>query len=49
MYEETVALMFRAGGFPTPSQRTFGDTDLDAAPDAERRHAEMLYLEAAEP
>lgn len=47
--EETLALMFRAGGFPTPAQRTFGDTELDAAPDTERRRAETLYMEAAKP
>jgi len=47
--EETLALMFRAGGFPTPSKRKFGDTELDEAPDTERRRAESLYMEAAKP
>jgi predicted SAM-dependent methyltransferase len=47
--EETLALMFRAGGFPSPAARKFGDTNLDAAPDTERRRAETLYMEAAKP
>jgi predicted SAM-dependent methyltransferase len=47
--EETLALMFRAGGFSVPSPRAFGDTLLDSAPDTERRRAETLYMEAAKP
>jgi predicted SAM-dependent methyltransferase len=47
--EETLALMFTAVGFPAPSARTFGDTDLGAAPDTERRRAETLYMEAVRP
>ena len=46
---ETLALMFRASGFPDPTRREFGETDLDAAPDTERRRAETLYMEAAKP
>ncbi|GGU41448.1 hypothetical protein [Nocardioides albus] len=41
--------MFRAGGFPEPGRRMFGDTELDAAPDTERRRAESLYMEAIKP
>lgn len=47
--EETLALMFKAGGFAAPLPRKFGDTDLEAAPDTERRRAETLYMEAAKP
>ena len=47
--EETLALMFRAGGFPSPAARAFGDTDLETAPDTERRRAETLYMEAVKP
>lgn len=47
--EETLALMFRAGGFPEPAARKFGDSSLDIAPDTERRRAETLYMEAAKP
>ena len=46
---ETLGLLFRAGGFPDPGQREFGDTDLDQAPDTERRRAETLYMEARKP
>lgn len=50
MYDEdTLALMFRAGGFPDATRRQFGDTDLDIAPDTERRRAETLYMEATRP
>lgn len=50
MYDEdTLALLFRAGGFPRPGRRKFGDTDLDVAPDTERRRVETLYMEAAKP
>ena len=47
--EETLALLFRASGFPTPTRRAFGDSDLDPAPDTERRRAETLYMEARRP
>jgi predicted SAM-dependent methyltransferase len=47
--EETLALMFKAGGFPSPTERRFGDTDLETAPDTERRRAETLYMEAVKP
>jgi SAM-dependent methyltransferase len=46
---ETLDLLFRAGGFPDPRQREFGDTDLGQAPDTERRRAETLYMEARKP
>jgi hypothetical protein len=46
---ETLDLLFRAGGFPDPHQREFGDTDLGQAPDTERRRAETLYMEARKP
>lgn len=46
---ETLELFFRAGGFPDPHERMFGDTDLEAAPDTERRRAETLYMEARKP
>jgi hypothetical protein len=50
MYDdETLAMQFRAGGFPDPRTRTFGDTDLDLVPDTERRRAETLYMEAEKP
>lgn len=47
--EETLTLMFRAGGFPNPAARKFGDTNLETAPDTERRRAETLYMEATKP
>lgn len=47
--EETLALMFRAAGFPDPVSREFGDTNLTTAPDTERRRAETLYMEAVKP
>ncbi|AXT85953.1 hypothetical protein C6I20_12685 [Aeromicrobium sp. A1-2] len=47
--EETLALLFRAAGFPEPSRRSFGESDLDSAPDTERRRAETLYMEARKP
>lgn len=46
---ETLDLLFRASGFLDPSPREFGDTDLDQAPDTERRRAETLYMEARKP
>jgi predicted SAM-dependent methyltransferase len=46
---ETLEFFFRAGGFPDPSERAFGDTDLDQAPDTERRRANTLYMEARKP
>lgn len=50
MYDdETLALQVRAGGFPTPQPRKFADSDLDLAPDTERRRAETLYMEARKP
>jgi predicted SAM-dependent methyltransferase len=50
MYDnETLALQFRAGGFPDPQPRKFGDSDLEQAPDTERRRDETLYMEARKP
>lgn len=50
MYDvETLELLFRASGFPDPRERKFADTDLDHAPDTERRRAETLYMEARKP
>jgi predicted SAM-dependent methyltransferase len=46
---ETLCLFFRASGFPDPQERGFGDSDLDQAPDTERRRAETLYVEARKP
>jgi SAM-dependent methyltransferase len=46
---DTLKLFFRAGGFPDPRERKFGDTDLDGSPDTERRRAETLYMEACKP
>jgi predicted SAM-dependent methyltransferase len=44
--EETLTLMFRAAGFAEPKRRQFGETELDKAPDTERRRAETIYMEA---
>lgn len=50
MYDdETLGLLFRAGGFPEPARREFGETELEAAPDTLRRRAETLYMEAVKP
>lgn len=50
MYDEdTLALVFRAGGFSSPTVRAFGESELDVAPDTERRRAETLYMEAVKP
>ncbi|HEY5357631.1 MAG TPA: methyltransferase domain-containing protein [Streptosporangiaceae bacterium] len=46
---ETLALFFRASGFPDPQEREYGDTDLDQAPDTERRRDQTLYMEARKP
>jgi predicted SAM-dependent methyltransferase len=46
---DTLSLLFEAGGFPDPRQRAFGETDLDPAPDTERRRAGTLYMEARKP
>lgn len=46
---ETLDLLFRASGFPDPRPCEFGETDLDQAPDTERRRAETLYMEARKP
>jgi predicted SAM-dependent methyltransferase len=46
---ETLAFFFRASGFPDPQERVFGDTDLDQAPDTERRRGNTLYMEARKP
>jgi predicted SAM-dependent methyltransferase len=46
---ETLSLLVRAAGFPDPRERAFGDTDLDQAPDTERRRANTLYIEARKP
>jgi predicted SAM-dependent methyltransferase len=43
---ETLEFFFRANGFPDPRERAFGDTDLDQAPDTERRRPNTLYMEA---
>lgn len=47
--EETLALVFRAGGFPDPKRCDFGQTELDSAPDTETRRDESLYMEAVKP
>lgn len=50
MYDvETLELFFHASGFSDPRERKFGDSDLDQAPDTERRRAETLYVEARKP
>jgi predicted SAM-dependent methyltransferase len=46
---ETLCLFFRATGFPDPQERDYGDSELDPAPDTERRSAETLYVEARKP
>ncbi len=46
---ETLCLFFQASGFPEPSQREFGDSDIGQAPDTERRRRETLYVEARKP
>jgi predicted SAM-dependent methyltransferase len=46
---ETLTLMFKSAGFEEPKQREFGETDLEAAPDTERRRAETMYMEARKP
>jgi predicted SAM-dependent methyltransferase len=47
MYDtETLAVVFEDAGFTDPVQRAFGETDLPAVPDTERRRAESLYMEA---
>jgi predicted SAM-dependent methyltransferase len=46
---ETLEVLFRASGFPEPQQRAFGESDLDQAPDTERRRANTLYVEARKP
>ena len=46
---ETLDFFFRASGFPDPQERAFGDTDLDQAPDTERRRPNTLYMEACKP
>lgn len=46
---ETLELFFRASGFPSPRERVFGETDLDQAPDTERRRGNTLYMEARKP
>jgi SAM-dependent methyltransferase len=50
MYDEdTLALIFRGGGFPDPQRCDFGKSALDVAPDTEARRAESLYMEAVRP
>ncbi len=50
MYDaETLALLFRASGFPEPRQCAFGESDLEPAPDTEVRGPESLYMEARRP
>jgi predicted SAM-dependent methyltransferase len=46
---ETLEFFFRASGFPDPRERGFGDTDLDQAPDTERRRHNTFYMEARKP
>jgi predicted SAM-dependent methyltransferase len=46
---DTLGLFFRASGFPEPRECSFGETDLEQAPDTERRRAETLYMEARKP
>ncbi len=46
---ETLCLFFAASGFADPRERGFGDSDLDPAPDTDRRRAETLYMEARKP
>ncbi|MGO9501301.1 MAG: hypothetical protein ACLPUO_06940 [Streptosporangiaceae bacterium] len=46
---ETLCVFFKATGFPDPRSRDFGDSDLDQAPDTERRRSETLYVEAVRP
>jgi predicted SAM-dependent methyltransferase len=46
---DTLGFFFRAAGFPDPLERAFGDTDIDQAPDTERRRANTLYMEARKP
>jgi predicted SAM-dependent methyltransferase len=46
---ETLAFLFRANGFPDPQERAFGETELDQAPDTERRRGNTLYMEARKP
>jgi predicted SAM-dependent methyltransferase len=46
---ETLCVFFKATGFPNPRSRDFGDSDLDQAPDTERRRSETLYVEAVRP
>lgn len=46
---ETLEVLFRASGFPDPQERAFGESDLDQAPDTERRRANTLYVEARKP
>lgn len=46
---ETLEFFFRASGFPSPRERAFGETDLDQAPDTERRRGNTLYMEARKP
>lgn len=47
--DETLAMVFRAGGFPDPVRRKYGDTDLEWAPDTETRASQTLYMEARKP
>jgi|GEM_PF-848740 len=50
MYDaETLEFFFRANGFPDPRERGFEVTELDQAPDTERRRLNTLYMEARKP
>ncbi|GGD05262.1 class I SAM-dependent methyltransferase [Nocardioides daphniae] len=50
MYDdETLATVFRAGGFPDPVKRKYQDTDLEKAPDTPTRASQTLYMEARKP
>lgn len=47
--EETLAMVFRAGGFPDPVKKAYGETELHEAPDTETRRTQTLYMEAIRP
>lgn len=50
MYDEdTLGLVFRAGGFDDPHRCEYGESALDPAPDTPARRQESLYLEAVRP
>lgn len=50
MYDgETLAMLFRASGFPDPTPCAFGETSLSEAPDTPRREPDSFYMEARRP